>query len=238
LVQRQGLRLRMMAATSPEQKFIVGFNGGDLTTLQGSREAMLIEVDIPAEAVAEDNFVTFSLPDARSPKSMGESEDDRILGLAVNWIEFARAPLGIPEAKPVYHPGTRIDLAKAYSRPYLLGNWHGPEEWGQWCGSKASIQFRLEQVQPLRLHLMANTFGKQKVILGFNGRNLKTYQGSAEAELMAVEIPAEAVAKVNHLTFTLPEARSPQSTGESVDERILGLAVAWIEFTLSSPEAN
>jgi hypothetical protein len=92
LKQVQPLRLRTMAQTFGEQKVIVGLNGHDLTTLQGLGEPKVIELDIPAEVVAEDNLLTFTLPDARSPKSVSDTDDPRILGLGIIWVELTPLP--------------------------------------------------------------------------------------------------------------------------------------------------
>jgi hypothetical protein len=134
------------------------------------------------------------------------------------------------DVTPVYHPGDRIDFAKDSSWPYLGNDWHEPEDWGRWSGATGTIRFRLEQVQSLRLRLNARTLGMQKVVIGLNGRDLKAFHGSDESSLTEYDIPKEAVAEDNLLTFTLPDARSPKSVGPSEDFRILGVGINWIEF--------
>jgi hypothetical protein len=149
-----------------------------------------------------------------------------------------RVPTNGPSSLvPVYRLGSRIDFTKVSSQAYLGHGWHEREDWGRWSGSKAALHFRLERGQPLRLRMMAQTFGKQKVIVGLNGRDLKTLDGLEEARRVELDIPAEAVAEDNLLTFTLPDARSPKSTDESGDPRVLGLGVIWVEFA-PAPEGD
>jgi hypothetical protein len=43
-------------------------------------------------------------------------------------------------------------------------------------------------------------------------------------------LPAGALRADNELVFLLPEAHSPKSAGQGLDDRVLGLAVRWIRF--------
>ena len=45
-------------------------------------------VELPADALRGINVLIFEMPDAASPKSLGVSEDDRLLGFNVQWIEI------------------------------------------------------------------------------------------------------------------------------------------------------
>jgi hypothetical protein len=221
----QPLRLRMMAATYGKQRIVIRFNGQDVQTLQGSGDGLeLLEVDLPTDAIAESNTLQLTLPDAKSPKSVGENADDpRILGIEIAWLEF------VPQ--PTYRPGTRIDFTQASSRDYLHGAWYGPEPEWQWSGREAAIGFRLERVQPLRLRMKATTFGKQRIVLRLNGREVQTLQGNGEAlELLEVDLPRDAIAESNTLELTLPDAKSPESAKVNPDPRILGIGIAWLEF--------
>jgi hypothetical protein len=132
---------------------------------------------------------------------------------------------------PMYSPGARIDFTKASSRPYLRGDWLGPEEPAQWSGSKAAVRFRLKQVQPLRLRMMAGTFQKQRIIISLNKREVRTLEADDESlRPIEVDLPPDALGKANTLTFTLPDAKSPASVGEGEDSRALGIRVAWLEL--------
>ena len=46
-----------------------------------------------------------------------------------------------------------------------------------------------------------------------------------------IELPARMLRSQNVLTFTLPDATSPQRLGLSKDSRKLGLALYWLKFT-------
>jgi hypothetical protein len=222
----QPLRLRMVARTYGSQRIVIRFNGREVKTLQGNAKALeLLEIDLPPDAITERNTLELTLPDAKSPKSVGEGEDARILGAGVAWVEF------IPLSQLVHHPGIRIDFTQAASGVYLSDGWHGPEDWGQWSGRVAGVKFRLERPRPLRLRMLATTFGKQRIVVSFNGREVKTLQGRGEAqELFEVDLPPEAVAERNTLQLTLPDAKAPKSVGQGEDDRILGVGVTWMEF--------
>jgi hypothetical protein len=45
-------------------------------------------IDIPGDLLREKNALLFSLPDAASPRTLGVSEDWRLLGFNVQWIEI------------------------------------------------------------------------------------------------------------------------------------------------------
>lgn len=47
------------------------------------------ELTIPASNLGTNNVLTFQLPNAASPRSLGLSDDDRLLGLRVEWLEFS-----------------------------------------------------------------------------------------------------------------------------------------------------
>jgi FkbM family methyltransferase len=83
------LRLRMLATTYKDQRIVVRFDGREVTTLRSTGEGPeLIEVDLPPEAITEANRLQLACPDARSPASLRESDDDRILGVGISWMEF------------------------------------------------------------------------------------------------------------------------------------------------------
>jgi hypothetical protein len=85
----QPLRFRMQAMTWGEQRIVLRLNGREVGTLHGKGEAPeLFELDLPPEALADNNVLQLTLPDAKSPKSVGVGEDPRILGVGVAWVEF------------------------------------------------------------------------------------------------------------------------------------------------------
>jgi hypothetical protein len=157
-------------------------------------------------------------------------------------LELLEIVLLIPEDSPVhhlrtavYHPGARIDFGQPSSSAFLRGDWHEREVWGRRSGPEAAVEFRLERVEPLRLRMMANTFGKQRIVVSLNGQNVKTLDRKGEeAEVIEVDLPQEALAESNTLCLRMPDARSPQSAGKSEDSRILGIAVSWMEFAAAN----
>jgi hypothetical protein len=149
------------------------------------------------------------------------------------WLEFFALDDRFPPATGavIYVPGTRIDFTKAFFDAYLVSGWHELEPDYRWSLNRATVRFKLEAVQPLRLRMMAGTLGRQRIVLGFNGQQVATVQGSGEGlELFEVDLPPGAIAETNTLELTLPDAQSPQSIGLNEDNRILGVGVAWMEF--------
>jgi hypothetical protein len=216
LERPQPLQLRMMVTTLGKQRIIVCINGREVKILQEDGKPDLLQIDLPSDAIVESNTFQLILPDARSRKSAGKGNDDRIVGVAITWIEF------VPIRPPIYHPGTRIDFTQASSGVYLHGIWFGPEPERQWSGRFAAVGFRLEHVQPLRLRMMATTWEKQRAVIRFNGREVKTFQGKGESlELIQIDLPRDAIAERNTLQLTLPDAKSPHG---------MGVGVAWLEF--------
>jgi hypothetical protein len=125
---------------------------------------------------------------------------------------------------PVYDAATRLDFTQASTDAYLCGLWHGPDPGWRWSGPEAAVEFRLERVEPLRLRMMANTFGAQRIVVSLNGQQVKTLDGNGgDLELIEVDLPPEAIAGSNTLRLRLPDARSPQNVAKGEDSRILGI---------------
>jgi hypothetical protein len=86
------LRMRLGAnvvAGRHEQRVSINLNGQPLQTIsireEGAREYAQL---LPKGMLRERNVLTFGLPDAASPKSLGQGDDTRPLSIAVYWIEF------------------------------------------------------------------------------------------------------------------------------------------------------
>jgi hypothetical protein len=94
LDQVEPLRLRMMGTTCGEQRVIVSLNGRAVKTLRGSGAGPeLMELDLPAAALAARNTLTLQVPDAKSPLSLGQGDDPRILGIGIAWLELVPLPM-------------------------------------------------------------------------------------------------------------------------------------------------
>jgi hypothetical protein len=145
------------------------------------------------------------------------------------WLMRLADYLPAPDLFPMYQPGTPIDFTQVSSVAHLRDDWQGPEAWGRWSGRVASVKFRLERVQPLRLRMMARTL--QRTVVRFNGREVQTLPGNAQTlELIAIDLPADATAEYNTLQLTVLDAQSPRSLGSGEDTRILGVGIASMEF--------
>jgi FkbM family methyltransferase len=89
LQQPQPLRLRLLATTYKAQPILVRFNKRDVTVLESHGEdAELFELDLPPDVVAETNTLHLVMPEAKSPASLGEGDDNRPLGVGIVWMEF------------------------------------------------------------------------------------------------------------------------------------------------------
>jgi hypothetical protein len=71
------------------QRLSVKFNGEQLqsTTLTEGQATDLTFI-LPHQRLARENVMLFELPDAESPIRLGLSDDQRLLGLAAQWLEL------------------------------------------------------------------------------------------------------------------------------------------------------
>lgn len=91
-----GLKLRMKVAPYTvdgqlkKQQFTVFLNDEPLETVEltagPTRE---IDIRLPAAKIKSSNVLTFQFPNAASPKELGEANDNRLLALRVEWLEFS-----------------------------------------------------------------------------------------------------------------------------------------------------
>jgi lysophospholipase L1-like esterase len=86
------LRVRLHPFLVPgrldSQRVAVSLNGAPLRTLRLTiPDARDHDLDLPASAVRLENVLRFDLPDAASPKSLGASEDPRVLAVAVETVK-------------------------------------------------------------------------------------------------------------------------------------------------------
>jgi hypothetical protein len=71
------------------QRVRVGINGKIIETLTlTDDEPKLYRVVVPRAALGEKNILTFELPDAASPASLNLSDEERLLGINVQWIKL------------------------------------------------------------------------------------------------------------------------------------------------------
>jgi hypothetical protein len=74
-----------------EQRVEVQLNGGRLATLDlREAEPQTYSVELPVHLLRERNVVTLDLPDAESPAALKLSEDTRLLGINVQWMQVVQ----------------------------------------------------------------------------------------------------------------------------------------------------
>jgi hypothetical protein len=72
-----------------KQRVLVELNGRHLATLElREREAKVYSVDLPQSLLREENVLSLLLPDAVSPASLKIGDDERQLGINVEWLEM------------------------------------------------------------------------------------------------------------------------------------------------------
>ena len=169
-------------------------------------------------------------------------------------VEFIRRPTawaGLVDEKkgralklgaPDYTPGQRLDCTRNEALPFLRSGWsscpQGAPRFSE--GRRAEVLFYLKETFPLELHLDTSSFGSQRMAVSMNGTPL---QGPSRVEGPARQysfpVPADALRLGdNQLIIDLPDAHSPLSVGESIDPRVLGLLITWLELVPVQPAAS
>jgi hypothetical protein len=91
------LEIRMNPFIAPgkvnEQRVGVELNGERVKTLDlREAEPQTYSVELPGRLLRERNVLTLSLPDAESPAALKLSDDSRLLGINVQWMQIERSP--------------------------------------------------------------------------------------------------------------------------------------------------
>ena len=186
------------------------------------------EFIIPAELLGNDELLlTFSLPDAVSPKQRVESGDARKLALSMK-------SLCIREYHPTdYALGVPLSFKSAggnMAKLYILRGFSGAEKNFTWTdGHEALIAFKLPHDlagKELVCRFEHGTYaGKQHVTVKANGTSVLEYEARDQHKKEFI-IPSTLLKNDELvLTFILPDAISPYQRGESDDPRLLALAM-------------
>lgn len=146
-----------------------------------------------------------------------------------------RLPSVFASVKPPEH----IDLSAPGSEKFLWYGWSGAEESFRWTeGAEATLVFALPENKDATMRiklspfLVAEKHSQQRLGFVLNGQAIKTLVLTDEApQELVLSLPAAAVHEKNVLTLKLPDAAAPKSFGTSADERLLGVAVQWLEFS-------
>ncbi|MEQ8223294.1 MAG: hypothetical protein ABRQ37_13380 [Candidatus Eremiobacterota bacterium] len=172
--------------------------------------------------------ITFELPDAFSPKSLGTGEDTRILGIRV--IDMV--------LMEIYRPGEKISFIKGGNGDFYKGQgWSNAEDNFTWTdGKKAEVNI---PVGDIRRKLILKVFtgglfnpGKleaQRVNIYINGTKIGTWIVKDKMEY-TIALPEHSIVNNNiNILFDLPDANIPANIGLTGDDgRTLGLCVEYI----------
>ncbi len=131
-----------------------------------------------------------------------------------------------------YHPAPwppdeRIRIADPRMDEWLGQGWRGANTEGH----EAQIAFGLERVERLFWRARVRSFGRQRLKLELNGREVAVVDVRPEWGTVAAELPAALFRADNRLVLRLPDAHSPRSVEpESRDARVLGVEAEWMEI--------
>jgi hypothetical protein len=153
-----------------------------------------------------------------------------------------RPPL--PAVFPSVRSPEHIDLGAAGSEKFLWYGWSGAEESFRWTeGPEAAFIFALPDSKDTTLRLKLSPFlvtekhPQQRVEFALNGQPISMMVlKTEEAQECVLSLPAGGLREHNVLTLKLPDAAAPKSFGFSADERLLGVAVHWLEFSQAKHE--
>ena len=220
---------------NPPQNVEILANGNQVY-INDISEDTNIETIIPSSFI-EDGVVRLqmNLPNAVSPKSRGESADERELALAL--YEFKMASLSdVDEAVKnthYYSLGTSLAFGEENSEgnKYCTSGLSNPEKSGTWSDDEVvSFDFDIDAVgKDLNLTMGYGTYGKQRILVYANEKLLEEYEFDGWEEHSFV-IPEEIYDKTITIRIELPNASSPKENGESEDDRILGINISSIKI--------
>ncbi len=186
----------------------------------------LQEFKIPKNLIKDKSVkITFDLPDAKSPASLGLNQDPRELAIQV-WSVLI--------VTPEYKDGTEITFGKkGNSGSYEVKGWSYPEDGFTWTeGKSAELLLKTGKIdRDLTMkviftpHLHQGKLDTQHVNISVNG---------IKAGELAITSPdkTEKEIKISRnnlkngnlkITFDLPDAVSPEELEVNEDRRVLGL---------------
>lgn len=221
-------RVRVYANDNEVAEFVAG----------GEEEQEFI---IPNEYVKDGSLsLSYELPDAVSPKSMGENTDERNLALAMKSITISSTDKAFDEEKQKETYKYELDNELLFTREataeeYCVYGFSVNEEDGAWTdGNEVLMLFDIsDEYENLSVKMEYGTYtSSQWVSIYANDKKVAEFvaMGSEEREII---IPDEYVKNgLLSLRFELPCAISPKDRGESTDTRNLALVMK--NLTISS----
>lgn len=221
------LYLRLALEPYRQQRILVELNGHVVLPAMLLRGPETVVVELPVERLRAENRILLRLPDARSPKSLGDSGDSRVLGVKARWMQLGRQRFTMPPL------GQRLAMDGQEVEGLLGRGWgQGEPALGlrSTRGHSASIRFGLDEIRPLVLTVEGETVGRQRLAVELNGVRLWAGTGDGARFTGSLALPTKALRSDNELVFLLPDAHSPKSVGLSMDDRVLALDLRWIQF--------
>ncbi|MEQ8168083.1 MAG: hypothetical protein ABRQ38_04235 [Candidatus Eremiobacterota bacterium] len=191
-----------------------------------SPETSLQEFKIQKNLIKDKSVkITFELPDAKSPASLGISQDIRELAIQV-W--------SILIVTPEYKDGTEITFGKkGNSGSYEIKGWSYPEDGFTWTeGKTAELMLKTGKIdRDLTMkviftpHLQQGKLDAQHVNISVNGTKAGEWAiTSPDKTEKEIKISSDIIKDRNlKITFDLPDAKSPKSLEANEDGRVLGL---------------
>jgi hypothetical protein len=145
---------------------------------------------------------------------------------------LSRLPPEVSLAQP------RIEFSGREADKFLWYGWGDPEQALRWTdGKEAAMVFALNEVRETTLrfqlwpYLVAGKHTEQRLNIGLNNHPLASYAfNENKARVLTLSVPKEMLQSKNVLTFSLPDAVSPSSINEGHNDRLLGVAVFWMEI--------
>jgi hypothetical protein len=145
-----------------------------------------------------------------------------------------------PVEFPLVQPGTEIDLAAPQAGQYLWYGWSGSETGLRWSdGREATIVFGLADMRDLLLEIRMEPFlagtqiVSQRLNIKLNNQHLQALTLSdGEMKSYTLKLPQTILKHQNVITIEMPDATSPRSLKTGKDERLLGVRVGSVRFSI------
>lgn len=146
----------------------------------------------------------------------------------------------LPPPLPADFPpaNSMIDFREPAADKHLWYGWSQSEGEFRWTDeSEAAVIFEADDLGYTQLRIAAAPFlgsGKiprQRLIVSLNGQSLGNLELRAQApQEYALALPPGVLQRKNILRLALPDATSPRSLGQGVEQRPLGVAARWMRL--------
>lgn len=235
--------LPLLGGRLKKQIVTIGVNGHPLKTLEMTEPAgKEYRVLLPSSfAKSRKIRLSFEVPYATTPASLGIGRDRRTLGIAFRRLKLLPLPV-LRNGVSDYSWGERVIFQDGgRSDEFIVSGF--VEKGGEWrwtAGSRSILEFKIKPERRERiLHLEAiplvsSALKTQRVVVSANGHLVGAWSmANPWGAEYALALPAGLLEKASvlRLEFEVPNARSPASLGINDDKRVLGIAIRklWIE---------